>query len=158
MRLQYRQFVRNLEDLLAMENSSEFSSMKLLQLMLETAGERYVDCESIMDILTRAAVTKSVESVVESWISVLEYHANKRRQLGDDRIHDEMHLAINGPEPAHSDPLVQKSMKAYWEEAKHDKNRSDWHFIRHSENIISYTVSKVIDQLRNAPENLPFMV
>ena len=94
-----------------MENSSEFSSMKLLQLMLETAGERYVDCESIMDILTRAAVTKSVESVVESWISVLEYHANKRRQLGDDRIHDEMHLAINGPEPAHSDPLVQKSMK-----------------------------------------------
>lgn len=140
-----------------MEKSSEFSSMKILELMLETAGERYIDCESIMDILTRAAVTKSVESVIESWISVLEHHANKRRQLNDERIHDEMHLAINGPDTPHSDSLVQKAMKTYWKDSKQVQSRSDGHFIRRSENITSYVVSKAVDSVRNASENLPFM-
>lgn len=141
-----------------MENSSEFSSMKILQLMLESEAKRFVGCESVMDILTKAAVTKSVESVIESWISVLEYHANKRRQLKDERIDDEMQLAINGPQTPHCDQVVETSLKTYWQDAKQIQNRNDGHFIRRSENIISYGVSKAVDAVRDAPENLPFMM
>ena len=45
----------------------------------------------------------------------------------------------------------------YWKESKDLKNR-DGHYIRRSENIRSYLVSKSVDGLRNKEPKAPFMV
>ena len=103
-----------------------------------------------MDVLTRAACLKSVESVIESWISVLEHHSSKRRDLGEERLEDEMETAINGPSIVHSESVVKEALRNYWKDAK-DKNNRDGHFIRRSENIKSYNVSKCVDNIRAVP-------
>ena len=59
MRIQYRLFLRRLEELL--EVKMQLTSMEILKRMLRTEDKRYQDCEVIMDVLTRAACLKSVE-------------------------------------------------------------------------------------------------
>ena len=156
MRIQYRLFLRRLEELLKVKGI-EFSSIEIMKKMLKTEERRYVDCEAVMDVLTRAACLKSVESVIESWISVLEHHASKRRNLGQERIEEELETAINGPSVAHSEKVVKEALNDYWKDSK-NKNNRDGHYIRRSENIKSYEVSKAIDRIRADPPQLPFMV
>ena len=154
MRTQYRLFLHRLEELLAVK--MEFNSMEIMKRMLRTEDKRFKDCEVVMDVLTRAACLKSVESVIESWISVLEHHSSKRRDLGEERLEDEMETAINGPSIVHSESVVKEALRNYWKDAK-DKNNRDGHFIRRSENIKSYNVSKCVDNIRAVPPRLPFM-
>ena len=44
---------------------------------------------------------KAVESIVESWVSVIEYHSSSTRGLKQDRLEDEMTVSLNGPEFVH---------------------------------------------------------
>ena len=163
MRVQYRLFLRRLEELLkeedrkAKEKRMEFTSIEIMKRMLKTDDRRYEDCEGIMDVLTRAACLKSVESVIESWISVLEHHASKRRNLGQERIEDELEIAINGPTVPQADNVLKEALNDYWKDSKNRNNR-DGHYIRRSENIQSYDLSKTIDRIRSVPPKLPFMV
>ena len=53
--------------------------METLRHLTNYSEKRYKGCESVIDILLWALVMKSVESVVESWISVIEIHSNKTR-------------------------------------------------------------------------------
>ena len=41
-------------------------------MLLATQNELYKGCEAVIDILVQAALSISVESIVESWISVIE--------------------------------------------------------------------------------------
>ena len=72
----------------------------------------------MIDILIQATLSISVESVVESWISVLEHNSSKSRNLGLGAIDAEMMVAINGPAVAHCQGIVKETMDAYWRQCK----------------------------------------
>ena len=127
-------------------DSEDFSSMELMVEVMNTEGKFYKGCEPVVGILVQAAAMKSVESVVESWISVLEHHSNKSRNLSADMIQTEMSIAINGPAVQHSEGIVQESMRRYWGGTR---NLKDGHFTRKSQNIKSYMVSEAVDSLNN---------
>lgn len=145
-REQYRVFYDKLASVTLLPGSEEFSSMELLVKLINTKGELYKGCEAVIGILVQAAAMKSVESVVESWISVLEHHSSKSRNLSADMIQTEMSIAINGPAVQHSEGIVRESMRRYWGGTK---NLKDGHFTRKSQNIKSYMVSEAVDSLNN---------
>jgi hypothetical protein len=154
-REQYQEFTRKLAEISQLPRSEKYSSMEVMVLMMNTEGKKYRGCEAVMGILTHAASIKSVESVVESWISVLEHHSNKSRNISAATIETEMTIAINGPALQHCDSIVQDSMRLYW---RRMKNMKDGHFTRKSQNIKSYFVSKAVDRLRDEPVKNQLMV
>ena len=95
-------------------------------------------------ILAKAGMSKGLKSVVKTWVSVLEHHASSQRTLCQDRLIREGIVAINGPEVVHCDTVVREGLKSYWSKAR---RAGEGHWIRRSDNIQSYTVSKVIDNL-----------
>ena len=54
-----------------------------------------------MHVICVASVVMSVESVVESIVSMYENRQSKSRNLGEDRGNNEMMIAVNGPNIAH---------------------------------------------------------
>ena len=100
-------------------------------------------------------MAKGLESVVETWVSVLEHHASSQRTLCQDRLIREGIVAINGPQVVHCDTVVREGLKSYWSRAR---RAGEGHWIRRSDNIQSYTVSKVVDKLTNKKPSVPFMV
>ena len=89
--MQYREYLKRLEILSKVPANRELSDMELLELFLHPDKQLYENVEAVLSVMARAALLISVESVVESWISVMEHHASQRRTLG------EMVIAINGP-------------------------------------------------------------
>lgn len=156
MRMQYKRFLQQLEKISKVEGSKNFTSMDIFVLLLDTKGKRWENIEAVMDLLCRASLMKSVESVVESWVSVLEHHSSKVRGLGDDAVETEMMISVNGPKIQHCDSIVQESMKKYWRSSKM-KNMEDGHFVRRSNNIQSWLTSSSVDRLNKATRLLPFM-
>ena len=66
-------------------------------------------------------------------------------------------IAINGPEVVHCDTVVREGLKAYWAKARR-AGVGDGHWIRRSDKIKSYTVSKAVDTLTKKKPSVPFMV
>lgn len=154
-REQYRTFYGKLDTINSLPGSEKFSSMEVMVRLLNTEGELFKGCEAVIGILVQAAAMKSVESVVESWISVLEHHSSKARNLSEDMIETEMIIAINGPAVQHSESVVKESMVKYWGGKKTVK---DGHFVRKSMNIKSYLVSKAVDSLQNSQKKNSLML
>ena len=106
--------------------------------------------------MTTAAVILSVESVVESLVSLYQNHLTATRQ-GTEESHalEEMIIAENGPVVQHADAIIEQEMNAYWRK----KTMSEWHFVQKSDSIKCYTgdTSKVIGRLLDAKSKLPFM-
>lgn len=94
---------------------------------------------------------------METWVSVLENHASSHRTLCQDRFVREGIVAINGPEVVHCDTVVREGLKAYWSKARR-AGYGEGHWIRRSDNIQSYTVSKAVDTLTKRKPSVPFMV
>ena len=113
--------------------------------------------ESVLSILAKAGSTKGLESVVETWVSVLENHASTHRTLGQDRLVSEGMIAINGPEVVHCDTVVREGLKAYWAKTRR-AGYGEGHWIRRSEHIKCYTVSKAVDTLTKKKQSVLFMV
>ena len=130
-REQYRTFYGKLGIINSLPGSENFSSMEVMVRLLNTEGELFKGCEAVIGILVQAVAMKSVKSVVESWISVLEYHSNKSRNLSEDMIETEMIIAINSPAVQHSESIVTESMNKYLG----GKKLKDGHFVRKSTNI-----------------------
>ena len=99
---------------------------------------------------------KSVESVIESWVSVSEARSHNKRSISEERLCNEMIVAINGPLIQHADELIKAAMRRYWEKSKAMADRSG-HFVRRSEKIDDFVVSKVVDKLVSEPPKLPFL-
>ena len=59
--------------------------------------------QSVMAVLANASVAMGLESVVESWVSVMKHHNNPRRSLTQARIEQECMVAINGSKEVHCD-------------------------------------------------------
>ena len=99
----------------------------------------------------------SVESVVESWISVYEAHSNKHRPISNERAEMEVCVAVNGPKVQHADSLIRRSLRLMFSQSKSLGDR-DGHFVRRSENVKDYMVSKAVDGFVNVKNNKNFMV
>ena len=90
------------------EEKKHLSDMGMLEMFLDPSNHHlYKDIEAIISVMARGALLISVESVVESWISIMEHHASQRRTLGEMTLHEEMVIAINGPILVHCDVVVQ---------------------------------------------------
>ena len=56
----------------------------------------------------------SVESVAEGWISILESHKSKERNsLGNTTLEAVMTIAVNGPDAAKCNAIVEEARKTY---------------------------------------------
>ena len=135
--------------------SKDIDSLDLIREFLNTKDALYCEIELIIFALCVAAVTISVESIIESYISVYESRNSKIRPITEEHAHHEMIIAINGPELCNADNVKKKSMSNYW---NNQKRKDGWHFTRRSEDINCYTVSKVVDRLSSQNPSLPFMV
>ena len=78
LKYQYREYVRWMQDLASSKPKvMKFSDMELLELTLMPENkEIYGRVESVISVMVRASLVISVESVVESWISILEHHSS----------------------------------------------------------------------------------
>ena len=157
LRYQFRVFVEQLSILGEEKDWDKLTSMDIFVKLMSTKEERWRGCEGIMDILCQAATKQTVESVVESWVSVLEHHSNKSRNLKAETIQSEMIIAVNGPLVQHSQEIVKESMRKYWGNMKFESLKSG-HFTRKCSSVKSYSVSKTIDSLNNEPVKTKFMM
>ena len=81
----------------------------------------YRDIKSVLLILARAGRAKGLETVVETWVSVLENHASSHCNLGQNRLVGEGMVAINGPEVVYCATVVRGALKVYWGKARKAK-------------------------------------
>ena len=109
LKSQYREYVRRLEEQVTEDPKlKDFSDMDLLELTVHPDNHKfYMGIEAVVSVMARASLLISVESVVESWISILEHHASQRRTLGEMLLHEELVIAVNGPSVEHCDSICQ---------------------------------------------------
>ena len=111
------------------------SSLQILGKFLDPKEKLCMNIEGPLAVLARASVTKGVEAIVESWVSVMENHSNSARGLTDqERLDKEMWVAINCPDIAHCEGIVKEAVVEV-----------DVSFIRRDSNIKSYDLSKAVD-------------
>ena len=94
-----------------------------------------------------------VESIVESWVSTTEAHCTAVRGiLNQQRMEDEICVAINGPHDVHADNIIKEAMEKMWKEKQ-------YYFVRRSTHgINAWTVSKAVDNLSKKEVKLPVMM
>ena len=122
------------------------TSMEIFQLLFDSKNNKYQGTEHILAIVGRAMVSMSVESMAESWISVLEAHSTKTRGLEQLSMEVEMMVAVNGPECVHSSSVVEEALSLYWSKAKLNSQK-EGHFFRTWGKKKEFVVSKVVDGL-----------
>ena len=94
--------------------------------------------------------------MVESWVSVYENHSNKHRPITNERAEREVAVAVNGPLVQHADSLIKEALKDMFKDAKDVNNRNE-HFVRRTQNIADYSVSKSVDSIIKKCKLRPFM-
>ena len=134
LRLQFREFYRRLEDMSQERGSTELTSLDILGRFFSSKTGLSKDVEGVLSFLAQAAVSTSVESILESWVSVIEHHSPSTRVLSDDRLQYESNVAINGPDVVHADSIIKEAMRDYWSKSKR-RGDQDGHFIRRDSNI-----------------------
>ena len=107
--------------------------------------------------MARAGVAMWLESVMESWFSVLEHHNNPRRPLTQERLEQEAMVALNGPAEVHCNSIVEEVLTSFWRKQKVAGNR-EGHWIQRSSNIKSYFVSGAVDSIVKKTPEVPFMM
>ena len=156
LRYQYRDFLRKLERLIEDQDEDSIFTMDIFKNFLDSELKLYIDNELIVHILCLAATSISVESIVESWVSIYESHSNKHRPISNDRAEMEISVAVNGPLLQHADSLLKEALKNMYKDTKDVRNRGG-RFVRRNENIADYTVSKSVDAFMLKPNLKPFM-
>ena len=88
---QYKEFLRRLEKVTSrIQEKDQPDSMGVLKMFLDSARGLYLGIEMVMHVLSVASISMSVESVVESHVSVYESRINKERNVSEDRGRREM--------------------------------------------------------------------
>jgi hypothetical protein len=150
LRKQYREFCRTMEEVSRQKRSVDLSSKQLLSMLFDPNNMLYKDIEGVLSVLAKACVTSGVEAIVESWVSVLEGHSSSVRGItNQQRLEDELWVALNGPEVVHCEGVVKEAIRV---------GEGGGHFIRRSENIKSYNVSKAVDSIVSKTPKLSFMM
>ena len=71
-------------------DEEDLNSMKIIQHFLASRNNLYLDIDLILHAISTAAVTKSVESVIESWVSVSESRSHNKRSISEERLCNEL--------------------------------------------------------------------
>ena len=130
------------------------SPKDILKVFIKSDLKLYEDCEIIIQACLSASVKCSVESLVESMISVYENHFDQSRNLDEISASEEFIIAFNGPNLSHCDSVVGAAMNKYWQKGKRS---SKWHFIKQHAMEKYVNKSQVLERLK-LPSKLPFMV
>ena len=133
------------------------TSMEIFELMFDAKKDKYKGTENILAVIGRAMISMSVESMAESWISVLEAHSTKTRGLEQLSMEVEMMVAVNGPECVYSSSVVEEALSLYWSKAKRDSEK-EGHFFRTWGRRREYVVSKVVDRLSASEARRGFLL
>ena len=132
---------------------STLDSKDLIKTFLNSQRNLYKSIEMIMYIICTGCVALSVESIIESMVSMYEYRSSKICNIDIERASMEMMIGWNGPLPSKADAVIKEAMKNYWE-----KNGGDWHFFRSRKIIRDWIVSKSVDRnVLSMKSKFPFM-
>ena len=132
---------------------NEVNNIDIINNFFFNSNEKlYEGIELIMHAISAATVAISVESIVESVVSIYENRQTKARTLSEDRANHEMQIGFNGPDIAKSDNILEKAMDAYFKTHKQEK----WHFTMDPSRL-EYSVSKLIDKKITKSSKLSFM-
>ena len=74
-----------LEELAPTVLAKNQDNKQIFSLLLHPEYRHYFGFESVLSVMSNAAVSMGLESVVESWVSVMEHHNNPNRALSQDR-------------------------------------------------------------------------
>ena len=85
LRMQFRCFLMKLEELTPTVLAKNQDNKQIFSLLLHPEYRHYFGFESVLSVMSNAAVSMGLESVVESWVSVMEHHNNPNRALSQDR-------------------------------------------------------------------------
>ena len=155
---QYKEFLRRLEKVTNGILEKDLpESIEVLKMFLDSPKRLYLGIEMVIHVLSVTSVSMSVESVVESHVSVHETRINRQRNVSEERGRQEMQISLNGPIVSRCGGVVKAAMTQYWR--KESKKDNFWHFIRKSERIKvqSFEVSKVIDSKLKEQSKLPVL-
>ena len=157
IRYQYRDFLRKLESYVEDKDEGEIFSMDIFRSFLNSDLKLFLNVEVIIHILAVAATSITVESIVESWVSIYESHSNKHRPISNERAEMEVSVAVNGPLLQHADSVLIMALRDMYKDAKDLQNRGIGRFVRRNNNIADYVVSKSVDAFKMKPKSKPFM-
>ena len=152
LRQQYRDYCRVLGSL-----EGSFTSMQIFELIFDPKNNYFKGIKSVLDLIGQGIISMSVESIAETWISVLESHNTKTRGLQQTTLEDEMMIAVNGPEVARCDTIVEEAMELYWTKAKRKQERQG-HFVRTWSKMKNYVVSAAVDRLSATAPRREFLM
>ena len=153
LRRQYGIFLKRLEEFVLDKDIRTLDSKDLIKTFLSSKIQMYRGIELIMYIICTGCVVVSVESIIESMVSMYEYRSSKIRNIDFKRANMEMMLGWNGPPPMKSEAVIKEAMENYWKEKK-----VNWHFHRSDKNIKDWIISKAVDNNVLAVKNkFPFM-
>lgn len=118
-------------------------SIELIKVFLMNERKLYVDIEIAIHVICVTAASMSVESVIESMVSIYK-NRNNKFPISEEWA-GEMSIDINAPDLAHFDSLIQLSMTEYWRNSGKNHNE-DWHFVRRAQNIGNFSLSKSLTE------------
>ena len=154
----YRKLLRKLETFFKETDLKPLTSIGIIKSILQKDNDLFNAVEVVDHCICTAAFKISVESIVESLVSRYKKHLDSSRQMTEEHSLEEMSIADNGPLLQHADPLLERAVNKYWKRNESNE-RGEWHFIRRSDDIRSYTggSSKVIGKMLKEKSKLPFM-
>ena len=152
----FKKLVGVLDRMTRGKNLKRVTSLGLLKEILSSNNNLSEGIELSLHCICCAAVKVSVESIVESMISVYENHFDSKRQLTEEHALEEMQIAQNGPQLAKADALLKAAMDRYW---KSKAGTNAWHFVRSGTSIRDFcsNQSKVVARKLRQASKLPFM-
>ena len=155
--LQYRTFLKTLENV---QNYENMESIDYLKLFINTENQLFKECEVIVHIICTGAIFFSCESILESYVSMHEHKIDKHRagKIHEERHSQELTVYINGPPVTKCHTIVNQAMNKYWQDKTIETKTEKWHFTRKSDNVKNYTVSKVVDRIQAKECCLPFLI
>ena len=137
---QWKVFILRISEVTKEIDLIRLESRSILQMFVNSELELFKDIENVIHGVCVAAVSVTVESIIESRISVYEFRNSKLRNISDERAKEEMNIRTNGPVIAKADSVIKNALTIYW-------GGDDWHFTRTSnKDVIKWNVSKVMDK------------
>ena len=116
------------------------------------SSENYRNCEWIIHGLNTAVMKFSVESIVESVVSIFERKFPAGRTSSEKTMYEEMNITLNGPSLPNADNLLGKSVAHYFK----DHTRREG-FIRKNNFAPLTKESDTVRRLKNEVSKFPFM-
>lgn len=155
--LQYSLFMERLEKITKNMSQADLENTDpkdLIMKFLETKNKLYIGIEMIMQAICVSSVKHSLESILESFISIWECHFDSRRNLNEDSCLEEFSIAVNGPCLSKCDLVLEEAMHSYWRETT---VKGIWKFFKTSVSGNLNDNSIVLDRLLTEHSKLRFM-